>query len=102
MYCFKNYKNLIIKNKKLLWKINLDLSSVFSSPICDQFDSVYTSTLGGNLFKVNKQNGQVIAQFELDKATFTSPVVNLNTQRIFLGTCGGTFYCLDFEISLVN
>ena len=85
----------------MIWRKNLDSSSIFSGPTCDATKSVYVSTFAGNLFSLDKNNGEVIWNFVLDKASFTSPIIDAQNSLIFLGTCGGTFYCINLDGNLV-
>ncbi|RNA26668.1 acyl- synthetase family member 4, partial [Brachionus plicatilis] len=89
-----------IQKKAIVWKKNLDNSSIFSGPTCDNQKSVYVSTLAGNLFSLDKDYGQVDWVYSLDKATFTSPIIDTKNCLILLGTCDGTFYCIDFNGNL--
>lgn len=88
-----------------MWKKILDNSSLFAGPtICSDFKqpSVFATTLGGSLFSVDKLDGQTNWRFVLDKATFTSPILNETESLIFVGTCGGTFVCVSFDGLLVG
>lgn len=83
-----------VEEKKLLWKINLDQSSIFSGPIIFK-DNLLVSTLGGNLFSLDCLTGFINWKFDFGKPTFTSPIINKENGNIFIGTCGGQFYCLN-------
>lgn len=91
---------IFLKDKKIVWKLNLDQTSIFSCPVCDNIENLFVTTLGGNLFCLNKDTGFIKWKFELDKPTFTSPII-FNSQ-IFLGTCGGIFYAISFDQKLVK
>ena len=88
-----------------MWKKLLDNSSIFAGPtICSdpKRPSVFVTSLGGSLFSVDKLDGQTNWRFVLDKATFTSPILNETESLIFVGTCGGTFVCVSFDGLLVS
>ena len=82
--------------------MNLDSSSIFSSVVFDQTNALFISTLGGNLFKLNGDTADIIWKYELDKAVFTTPVLNQRNKLLYIGTCGATFYCLTFDSELVK
>lgn len=79
----------------------MDNSSIFSGPTCDNAKTVYVSTFAGNLFSLDKNTGEIFWNFVLDKASFTSPIIDAKHSLIFLGTCGGMFYCVNFDGNMV-
>ena len=85
----------------VLWKHNLDSSSIFSGPVLSDHN-IFVTTLRGNLFSVSPTTGDVIWQCELGKPVFTSPVINSRTSRLFVGCCGGVLHCLTFDNNKVN
>ena len=89
------------KKKKILWKVVLDFSSIFSAPSCTE-STVFVTTLGGNLFSIDESDGSVNWKFRLDKPVFTSPVINEREKTIFTGTCSGCLYCIQFNNELVS
>ena len=89
---------LLFKERKVLWKITLDKSSIFSSPINFE-DTIYVTTLGGNLFSLTS-DGSIGWKFELDKPVFTAPATSKSA--VFVGTCGGSVYCISFNKTLVS
>lgn len=82
----------------MLWKINLDHSSIFSSP-ANYGDTIFATTLGGNLFSI-ATDGSIGWRFGLDKPVFTAPIISKSS--VFIGTCGGSLYCIKFDKSLVS
>ena len=80
-----------------MWKKVLDESSIFAGPTCDHENNVFVSTLGGALYSLDKNKGTTNWKFLLDKPSFTSPIFNKNKTRIYIGSCGGKFYCISFE-----
>jgi outer membrane protein assembly factor BamB len=87
---------LDIEERKLIWKVNADNSSIFAGPVCEM-NHVYASTLGGRLFCLCKNSGEIRWTRELGKPTFTSPIVAWRRRRVFIGTCGGDFHAIDAE-----
>ena len=86
---------LNINIKQLVWKINLDESSIFSGPIILNENQILATTLGGCLFVLNCLEGSIDWKLEFNKPIFTSPIINTTNSNIFLGTCEGKFYCLN-------
>lgn len=80
-----------------MWKKVLDESSIFSGPTCDHENNVFVSTLGGALYSLDKNKGTTNWKFLLDKPSFTSPIFNKDKTRIYIGSCGGNFYCISFD-----
>ena len=91
----KNLYCLNINIKQLVWKINLDESSIFSGPIILNENQILVTTLGGCLFALNGLEGSIDWKLEFNKPIFTSPIINKTNSNIFLGTCEGKFYCLN-------
>ncbi|CAF0724993.1 unnamed protein product [Brachionus calyciflorus] len=96
----KNIYCLDLERKIIVWERVLDGSSIFSGPTCDNKTSLFVTTLGGRLFSLNKNSGEINWQFKLEKPIFTSAIIDSKSSSLFLGTCGGYFYCIDFQGNL--
>lgn len=83
-----------MKKKELVWRNVLDSSSIFSSPVLTNDQQLIVATLGGNLFSLSSQTGEVHWKFEFQKPVFASPIIDRESNCIFIGTCGGYFYCI--------
>jgi outer membrane protein assembly factor BamB len=85
----------------MIWKKCLDASSIFSGPISDNLENLFVTTLGGSLFCLDCTEGDLKWSFKFDKAIFTAPIISNTNSLIFVGSCSGTFFCLDFYGSKV-
>ena len=84
-----------------MWNHNLDSTSIFASPICDDASNLFVATLGGNLYCLNALTGLLQWSVKLGKPCFGTPTVSNSKSQVFVGTCEGLFYSYSFDGTMV-
>lgn len=87
----------------MIWKHNLDSTSIFASPSIDEKSNIlFVATLSGGLFCLNAITGEIIWNAKLGKPCFGTPCLNKKKFQLFIGTCEGLLFCYTFDRTFVR
>ena len=89
----------MVKAKIMVWRVNVDESSVFAGPTCHAATrSVFATTLGGSVCRLDADSGAILWSRSLEKPIFTSAIISSDKAsrlHLFVGDCGGHMSRLD-------
>lgn len=84
---------LDLSDGKELWRFKAD-AYVYTKPALGK-DSVYVGSADGKLYRLSKAGGEKIWEYDLQREIYSSPVLDADRKKLFVGSDDGYFYALE-------
>lgn len=65
-------------------------------------EDLFAASLIGNIYCLNKLNGNTMWKVSLKKPCFASPSLDFGRKLLFIGCCDCNMYCITFEGEIVR